>query len=50
LTRQGGFAAFESQDGKSVFYAKGRDLPGIWSVSAAGGGEQLVTDVLKAGY
>jgi WD40-like Beta Propeller Repeat len=49
LTRQGGFAAFESPDGKSVFYAKGRDLPGIWSVSAAGG-ERLVTDVLKPGY
>ncbi len=50
LTREGGFAAFESPDGKNVFYAKGRDLPGIWSVPAAGGQERLVTDVLKAGY
>jgi Tol biopolymer transport system component/DNA-binding winged helix-turn-helix (wHTH) protein len=50
LTLQGGFAAFESPDGKTVFYAKGRDLPGLWSVSAAGGSERLVTDMLKAGY
>ncbi len=50
LTRNGGFAAFESPDGKSVFYAKGRELPDIWSVSAAGSGEHLVTDMLKAGY
>jgi Tol biopolymer transport system component len=50
LTRQGGFSAFESPDGKSVFYAKGRDLPGIWSVSVSGGTERLVTGRLQPGY
>ncbi len=50
VTREGGFAAFESLEGKSVFYAKGRDLPGIWAVSAADGKERLVTDMLKSGY
>jgi hypothetical protein len=50
VTRTGGFAAFESADGKSIFYAKGRDLPGIWWISAAGGNEQLVTNMLKPGY
>jgi len=50
LTRQGGFSAFGSADGRTVFYSKGRDLPGIWSVAANGGGERLVTGLLKAGY
>jgi len=30
LTRHGGFAAFESLDGKTVYYAKDRDVPGLW--------------------
>jgi len=50
LTRQGGFAAFGSVDGSVVYYAKGRDLPGIWSVPANGGEERLVTGLLNAGY
>ncbi len=50
LTREGGFAAFESPNGKDVFYAKDRDLPGLWSISATGGREQPVTDMLMAGY
>ncbi|HSU32545.1 MAG TPA: winged helix-turn-helix domain-containing protein [Bryobacteraceae bacterium] len=50
LTRQGGFSAFGSPDGRTVFYSKGRDLPGIWSVAANGGSERLVTGLLKAGY
>jgi Tol biopolymer transport system component/DNA-binding winged helix-turn-helix (wHTH) protein len=50
LTRHGGFAAFGSTDGSVVYYAKGRDLPGIWSVPANGGEERLVTGLLNAGY
>jgi Tol biopolymer transport system component/DNA-binding winged helix-turn-helix (wHTH) protein len=50
LTHQGGFSAFESPDGKSVFYAKGRDVAGIWSVPSGGGNERLVTGLLGPGY
>jgi hypothetical protein len=50
LTRSGGFAAFGSADGSVVYYAKGRDLPGIWSVPDNGGDERLVTGLLNAGY
>lgn len=50
LTHRGGFSAFESPDGKRVFYAKGRDLAGIWSVRATGGNERVVTDALQPGY
>ncbi len=50
LTRHGGFAAFESLDGKTVFYAKGRDVPGLWEVPATGGEERCVLPSLAAGY
>ncbi|HXJ14821.1 MAG TPA: DPP IV N-terminal domain-containing protein [Candidatus Limnocylindrales bacterium] len=39
ITQQGGFAALPSLDGKYLYYAKGRDLPGIWRVPASGGEE-----------
>jgi Tol biopolymer transport system component/DNA-binding winged helix-turn-helix (wHTH) protein len=39
LTKGGGYQAFESPDGKLVFYAKGRGLRGIWSVPVDGGPE-----------
>jgi len=50
LTQHGGFAAFESLDGKTVFYAKGRDVPGLWEVPATGGEERCVIPSLAAGY
>ena len=50
VTRKGGFAAFGSPDGKSIFYAKSRDQGGLWMVSRDGGNEHLVTDALAAGY
>jgi hypothetical protein len=37
VTRQGGFEGFESPDGKYFYYAKGRDIPGIWRIPVAGG-------------
>jgi Tol biopolymer transport system component/tRNA A-37 threonylcarbamoyl transferase component Bud32 len=40
---EGGEEAFESLDGKSVYYAK-LDAPGIWKVPAAGGEETRVLD------
>jgi dipeptidyl aminopeptidase/acylaminoacyl peptidase len=50
VTRNGGFAAFESADGPNVLYAKGRNAPGIWMVPAVGGEERLLIGSLRAGY
>ncbi len=40
VTRNGGFEAFESADGKLVYYTKRE--PGIWSIPVDGGEERLV--------
>jgi len=37
ITQQGGFAALPSLDGKFLYYAKGRDVPGLWRVRVDGG-------------
>jgi Tol biopolymer transport system component len=50
VTKQGGFAAFESPDGKFIYYAKGQSAPGIWRIAVEGGEETLVLDQPKAGY
>jgi Tol biopolymer transport system component len=50
VTKQGGFAAFESLDGQSVYYAKGLSVNGLWRVSVNGGEEAPVLDFPKAGY
>ncbi len=50
ITKQGGFAAFEGEDGKWLYYAKGRDVPGLWRVAVAGGEETPVIPDLRAGY
>lgn len=49
VTRQGGFEGYESPDGKSLYYTKGRGLPGIWRVPVDGGEEQLAVDQDQAG-
>jgi hypothetical protein len=46
----GGFAAFESPDGKYVYYAKGRSIPGLWRKLVEGGVEEPVLEQLKAGF
>ena len=46
LTKQGGYEAFESPDGKFVYYSK-YQAPGIWRVAVEGGEETLFLD--KAG-
>jgi Tol biopolymer transport system component/DNA-binding winged helix-turn-helix (wHTH) protein len=43
VTRDWGKDAFESPDGKFVYYAK-EDQPGIWRQPVGGGREQLVVD------
>ncbi|MCA1600575.1 MAG: winged helix-turn-helix domain-containing protein, partial [Acidobacteria bacterium] len=46
VTKQGGFAAFESPDGKFLYYAK-LDAAGLWRIPVEGGEERLILDQLK---
>ena len=50
VTTKGGFEGFESPDGKYFYYAKGRDVPGIWRTPVDGGVETLVVDHHGAGF
>ncbi len=50
VTRHGGFEGFESADGKTLYYAKGRSVPGIWQIPVAGGEESLTLDRDQAGF
>jgi len=50
VTTQGGFAAFQSLDGRSVYYAKGRNVSGLWRVSVDGGEEAPVLEFPKVRY
>jgi Tol biopolymer transport system component/DNA-binding winged helix-turn-helix (wHTH) protein len=49
ITHRGGYAAFESHDGKRLFYSK-FDGDGIWTVPTAGGSEERITEALHHGY
>jgi Tol biopolymer transport system component len=49
VTKQGGFLAQESFDGKWVYFAKS-DAAGIWRMPASGGEEQKVLDQPGVGY
>ena len=48
VTRHGGFAAFESPDGKFLYYAK-RELPGLWRIPTNGGEEVEVIRSFESG-
>ncbi|MEJ7606802.1 MAG: hypothetical protein WKF37_11175 [Bryobacteraceae bacterium] len=50
VTQAGGFAAFESPDGRYLYYAKGRSVAGLWRVPVAGGREESMMEQLKPGY
>jgi Tol biopolymer transport system component/DNA-binding winged helix-turn-helix (wHTH) protein len=50
VTRRGGFEAFESPDGKSLYYSKGRGVAGLWTVAVGGGDETPVPELNQAGY
>ena len=43
ITHKGGAEAFESADGKSLYYAK-RNMPGVWRISMEQGEEAQVLD------
>jgi hypothetical protein len=47
ITKEGGFSAFESADGKIVYYRKSSE-PEIWRVPAEGGPETVVSPLLRA--
>jgi hypothetical protein len=49
ITRHGGVNACESADGKTLYYAKGIRVPGMWKMPIAGGEETLVLDAPEAG-
>jgi hypothetical protein len=49
VTKGGGFAAVESYDGKTLYYAKGLKVPGLWKVPVDGGEEALVIEQPGAG-
>jgi hypothetical protein len=50
LTHQGGFAPFESPDGRFLYYAKGLSAPGLWRIPAEGGEEVEIINSLEAGH
>ncbi len=50
LTHTGAFEAFESPDGKLLYFTKGRGVYGIWSVPVEGGPETPVPELSRAGY
>ena len=43
VTRDGGFEAFESLDGKTLYYVKARYTRGLWNVPVDGGPEKKVS-------
>jgi Tol biopolymer transport system component len=50
VTHHEGYAAFESPDGKFLYYAKGPTASGLWRIPARGGEETEVISALEAGY
>jgi serine/threonine protein kinase len=50
VTKQGGREAFESPDGRFVYYGKGLGLTSLWRVPAAGGEEVKVLEPIMQGY
>lgn len=50
VTHHGGFAAFESPDGRFLYYAKGMSVPGVWRIPTNGGEEVEIIRDLKAGH
>jgi Tol biopolymer transport system component len=50
VTQQGAREAFESFDGKFVYYTRGFGVPGIWKIPVAGGEEIRVVDEALQGF
>jgi hypothetical protein len=45
ITKAGGYASVESVDGKTLYYAKGPGVSGIWRVPVEGGNETPVPEL-----
>jgi Tol biopolymer transport system component len=50
VTQHGGREAFESFDGKFLYYSKGFGIPGIWRIAAAGGNEEEILKSALQGF
>lgn len=50
VTSHGGFGAFESPDGKFLYYTKYPAVLGIWRIPTGGGEETKVIPTLEPGY
>jgi len=50
VTKQGGREAFESPDGKVVFYTKDREVFGLWQAPTGGGEEVKILDQVTQSY
>src|SRR3984957_3883312 len=48
MTHSGGFAAYESYYGKTLYYAKTREeYPEVWEMPVTGGAEKLISPLLR---
>jgi Tol biopolymer transport system component len=47
ITRHGGYVAFESPDGRSIYYSKEQGRTSLWRVPAGGGEEQQVLESVR---
>jgi Tol biopolymer transport system component len=47
ITEHGGYEAFESLDGGTLFYVKSREQPELWSVPVNGGREGLILEGVR---
>jgi Tol biopolymer transport system component len=49
ITREGGFEAFESPDGRTLYFIKSPDAQGLWRMPSSGGKEGLVLEGVHQG-
>lgn len=49
ITRNGGFEAYESFDGKLIYYVKSHEAKGVWQIPVNGGDEKLFWDAVREG-
>jgi Tol biopolymer transport system component len=50
VTRTSGFEAFESPDGRLLYFTKGRTQAGLWSMPVDGGTESAVVDGVHSSF
>ena len=50
VTRTRGFEAFESPDGRLLYFTKGRTQAGLWSMPVDGGPESTVLDTVHSSF